>query len=80
VVDSPAVSLDAVNRREVGELIPGFFDQMIMFVISTERDGFADLLRQGRRRPLPDDRARGWRDDGRNRLPFFRTFQDREAA
>jgi hypothetical protein len=42
IVDSPAVSLDTAVRREVGELIPEFFDQMIMFVISSEREGFAD--------------------------------------
>ncbi len=42
VVDSPVVSLDNSNRREVGELIPDLFDQMIMFVISSERDGFAE--------------------------------------
>jgi DNA sulfur modification protein DndD len=81
VVDSPAVSLDAVNRREVGELIPGFFDQMIMFVISTERDGFADSFYD------KGDDARfltivreGGETTVETGLPFFRTFQDREAA
>lgn len=44
VVDSPAVSLDVQVRREVGQLIPEFFDQMIMFVISSERMGFADTF------------------------------------
>ncbi|MES2443372.1 MAG: hypothetical protein V4574_11125 [Pseudomonadota bacterium] len=44
VVDSPAVSLDVQVRREVGQLIPEFFDQMIMFVISSERQGFADTF------------------------------------
>ena len=44
IVDSPAVSLDTAVRREVGELIPNFFDQMIMFVISSEREGFADAF------------------------------------
>ncbi|MBW8298275.1 MAG: hypothetical protein K0M60_01585 [Hydrogenophaga sp.] len=42
VVDSPVVSLDNSNRREVGNLIPDLFEQMIMFVISSERDGFAE--------------------------------------
>lgn len=81
VVDSPAVSLDSVNRREVGELIPEFFDQMIMFVISTEREGFADSF-YGR-----GDAVRFLtivRDGGDTRveagLPFFSTFQDREAT
>jgi hypothetical protein len=44
IVDSPAVSLDVQVRREVGDLIPGLFDQMIMFVISSEREGFADAF------------------------------------
>ncbi|HEX7894942.1 MAG TPA: hypothetical protein VF447_12175, partial [Terriglobales bacterium] len=44
IVDSPAVSLDTAVRREVGELIPDLFDQMIMFVISSEREGFADAF------------------------------------
>jgi hypothetical protein len=44
IVDSPAVSLDTRVRREVGELVPELFDQMIMFVISSERDGFADTF------------------------------------
>ncbi|WP_434390300.1 AAA family ATPase [Melittangium boletus] len=44
IVDSPAVSLDTRVRREVGELVPELFDQMIMFVISSERDGFADAF------------------------------------
>lgn len=42
VVDSPAVSLDVRVRREVAALVPDLFDQMIMFVISSEREGFAD--------------------------------------
>lgn len=44
IVDSPAVSLDTQVRREVGDVIPELFDQMIMFVISSERDGFADAF------------------------------------
>lgn len=44
IVDSPAVSLDTAVRREVGELIPDLFGQMIMFVISSEREGFADAF------------------------------------
>lgn len=44
IVDSPAVSLDTAVRREVGDLIPGFFNQMVMFVISSEREGFADAF------------------------------------
>jgi hypothetical protein len=44
IVDSPAVSLDVNVRREVSELVPGLFDQMIMFVISSEREGFAETF------------------------------------
>jgi DNA sulfur modification protein DndD len=42
VVDSPAISLDVRVRREVAALVPDLFHQMIMFVISSEREGFAD--------------------------------------
>jgi hypothetical protein len=42
IVDSPAGSLDIQVRREVAELIPALFEQMIMFVISSEREGFAE--------------------------------------
>lgn len=44
IVDSPAVSLDTANRRQVGDLVPDFFNQMIMFVISSEREGFAEAF------------------------------------
>jgi len=44
VVDSPAVSLDVEIRRTVGQLVPSLFDQMIIFVISSEREGFADTF------------------------------------
>lgn len=42
IVDSPAVSIDVASRREIGQLIPDFFGQMVMFVISSERAGFAE--------------------------------------
>lgn len=45
VVDSPAVSLDLTLRETVGELIPPLFDQLIVFVISSEREGFADSFK-----------------------------------
>ena len=44
IVDSPAVSLDIDVRREVGRIIPDLFEQMIMFVISSEQAGFADTF------------------------------------
>lgn len=75
IVDSPAVSLDTRVRREVGEAIPELFDQMIMFVISSEKDGFADAF-------YNRDDVRFvtiWRDEGdasqmREGLEEFRNF------
>lgn len=81
VVDSPVVSLDNANRREVGDLIPDLFDQMIMFVISSERDGFADrFYRRGDDvRYLTISRL-----DGQVRveegLPTFQNFQGRDTV
>lgn len=42
VVDSPAVSLDLDVREEVARILPDLFDQMILFVISSEEAGFAE--------------------------------------
>lgn len=42
IVDSPAVSLDLDVRREVVKIIPDLFDQMIMFVLSSEQAGFSE--------------------------------------
>lgn len=81
IVDSPAVSLDTEVRREVGELIPELFDQMIMFVISSEREGFADAFY-----PRKDVRyITLWKDGGnvahvRDGQRFFRSFHSREEA
>ena len=80
VVDSPAVSLDIEVRREVGELIPEMFQQMIMFVISSERPGFADAFydREGVRyvTVCKESEDRTVVDYGIER---FRSFQDRES-
>jgi hypothetical protein len=81
IVDSPAVSLDTRVRREVGELIPALFGQMIMFVISSEREGFADAFYDRTdvryitlwRKTLNDPTEVG---DG---LPFFRSFHSLES-
>lgn len=80
IVDSPAVSLDTAVRREVGEIIPDLFDQMIMFVISSEREGFADAFygRQGVRYITlwrTEDRT-----EARDGLDFFRAFHQSEVA
>ena len=42
IVDSPAVSLDLDVRKEVSRVIPGLFEQMILFVISSEQAAFAE--------------------------------------
>ncbi|KOF08632.1 hypothetical protein AC739_19300, partial [Planococcus glaciei] len=42
VVDSPAGSLDLDVRREVSNFLPKLFDQLIIFITSGERDGFAE--------------------------------------
>ncbi|WP_254824316.1 hypothetical protein [Haloglomus halophilum] len=44
VIDSPAVSLDHKVRREVAPIISQLFDQVIAFVISTEKEGFVENL------------------------------------
>lgn len=79
IVDSPAVSLDNRVRREVGDVIPELFDQMIMFVISSEKAGFADAF-------YPRDDVRYvtiWKDEGdepqmREGLEEFKRFHDVE--
>ena len=42
IVDSPAVSLDLDVRNEVSRVIPTLFEQMILFVISSEQAAFAE--------------------------------------
>lgn len=42
VVDSPAASLDLDMRREIAKIMPGLFHQMIVFVTSGEKEGFAE--------------------------------------
>jgi len=81
IVDSPAVSLDTQVRREVGDVIPELFDQMVMFVISSERDGFADAFY-----PRADVRyITIWRDGTstsqmREGLSEFQSFHSVDAA
>lgn len=45
VIDSPAVSLDHKVRSEVAPIISDLFDQVIAFVISTEKEGFIENLK-----------------------------------
>lgn len=44
VIDSPAVSIDYEKREEVAQIIPGLFNQLIIFIISPERERFVDEL------------------------------------
>ena len=44
VIDSPAVSIDYKKREKVAQIIPGLFNQLIIFVISPERQRFVDEL------------------------------------
>ena len=80
IVDSPAVSLDVAVRREVGELIPEMFDQMIMFVISSEREGFADSF-YGRRQVRYITLWRDYDDSAnvKDGMAFFKSFHQVEA-
>ena len=42
VIDSPAGALDIEVRREVSSIIPKLYDQLIIFILSGEREGFID--------------------------------------
>jgi len=42
VIDSPAGALDLEVRREVSNIIPKLYDQLVIFIISSEREGFVD--------------------------------------
>lgn len=44
IVDSPAGKLDFEVREEVASTVPELFGQLIVFIISTERDGFVKPL------------------------------------
>lgn len=44
VIDSPAVSIDYEKRAEVAPIISDLFDQLVIFVISPERERFVNEL------------------------------------
>lgn len=80
IVDSPAVSLDIAVRREVGTLIPDLFGQMIVFVISSERAGFADSFYERQETKY----FTLWRESQevtqvRTGLPFFQQFHAQDV-
>lgn len=80
IVDSPAVSLDTAVRREVGELIPELFGQMIMFVISSEREGFADAFYTRKDVRFLTIWRNGASAETRDGLEAFREFHSIEGA
>ncbi|GAA0646394.1 ATP-binding protein [Salarchaeum japonicum] len=47
IIDSPAVSIDYEKRAEVAPIISDLFDQLVIFVISSERERFVDELDSG---------------------------------
>jgi len=42
IVDTPAAPLDLGVRREVSKILPELFEQLVVFITSGERRGFAD--------------------------------------
>jgi DNA sulfur modification protein DndD len=44
VIDSPVGSIDLTKREQIAEVVPQLFDQLIIFVISSEREGFVSEL------------------------------------
>lgn len=44
IVDTPAAPLDLGVRREVSKILPELFEQLIVFITSGERNGFADTF------------------------------------
>lgn len=80
VVDSPAAALDVRHRRTVAELIPGLFEQMLMFVTSGEREGFSDIFYQDKNAhfvtlSIPDGESVPIIEEG---LPAFMKFDQKE--
>ncbi len=41
IVDSPAGSIDLAKRKKISEVLPEIFEQLIFFVMSSEREQFA---------------------------------------
>lgn len=44
IVDSPAGALDLGVRREISKILPSLFKQLIIFITSGEREGFAEYF------------------------------------
>ena len=44
VIDSPCGKMDSDVRDQVGQMIPEFFEQIVIFIINTEKEGFVDGL------------------------------------
>ncbi|WP_135556449.1 coiled-coil domain-containing protein [Paenibacillus cymbidii] len=80
VVDSPAGALDLDVRREVSVILPNLFEQLIIFITSGERGGFADFFyRMGDKvQFLTISRALGESATCIEGRDTFQTFQDHE--
>ncbi|MDR2720508.1 MAG: hypothetical protein LBC03_06885 [Nitrososphaerota archaeon] len=48
IVDTPAAPLDLGVRREVSKILPELFEQLVVFITSGERNGFADRFYSGK--------------------------------
>ena len=82
IVDSPAVSLDIQLRETVGSLIQPLFKQMVMFVISSERVGFADAFydhEEAQFLTISLDPVTG-RTEVAEGIDDFRTFQSKQTG
>jgi DNA sulfur modification protein DndD len=76
VVDSPAAALDLNMRREIATVMPGLFQQMIIFVTSGEKQGFVETYYD--RSDVKYYTIEGGKDEAaecHEGLPYFEKFQ-----
>jgi len=78
VVDTPAAPLDLAVRREVAETLPQLFKQIIVFITSSERDGFANQFYTYDNCNFITIRKEGINLLQDNSLEFFKNFQSEE--
>jgi len=80
VVDSPAAALDLNMRREIATVMPGLFQQMIIFVTSGERQGFVETYYN--RSDVKYYTIEGEKDKAAEKhegIDFFKKFQLKET-
>lgn len=76
IVDSPAAAFDLNMRREVAKVMPGLFQQMIIFVTSGEKHGFVETYYE--REDVKYYTIEGERDKAaelHEGIQFFKEFQ-----